>query len=58
MRFDWNPLPASAAVTWKKPALPGVELRSPDGVERDGAFTPRDAQQRFLTLELRPTEVR
>lgn len=58
VRFEWNALPTSAAVTWKEPALAGVELRSPDGVERDGAFAPRDAQQRFLTLELRPTEVR
>ncbi|MBL8900998.1 MAG: c-type cytochrome [Planctomycetes bacterium] len=58
VRFEWNALPTSVAVIWKKPTLVGVELRSADGVERDGAFTPRDAQQRFLTLELRPTEVR
>jgi cytochrome c2 len=58
VRFEWNALEPSARVAWKKPELPGVELRSLDGVEQSGAFTPRDAGQRSLTIELRPTEVR
>jgi hypothetical protein len=58
VRFEWDELEASARVEWKKPALPGVDLRALDGVDRDGACAPRDAGQRSLTIELRPTEVR